>query len=219
MGPWDPVGPWPAAKGRIMKLVYTTAGAAALLLAAPVAAADFSGLRAEVTASRDQDSVKRDLDDGSSPLTRKNDDVSFGVEAGYDLDLGSAVVGGYVGADFPNVENCDAPLGSDEFCYNAKRNYSLGARAGFKVGGPILLYGKAGYSSGRFKAVTRDLTDPSAEGSDAESQRGIHFGGGAELAIAGFYAKAEYLRTNYDEGDLGHDVARNQIKLGAGIRF
>ena len=202
-----------------MKVHHVLVGAAALLGAAPTLAADFSGLRAEVTAGRASDSVKADFDNGTNPFTRKNDDVSYGVEAGYDLDLGSAVVGGYVGADFPNVESCDAVFGSDEFCYTAKRNYALGARAGFKVGGPILVYGKAGYSSGRFKAVYQNLADPSEDAEASGNERGIHFGAGAEVAIASFYAKAEYLRTNYEEGDLGHDVARNQVKLGVGIRF
>ncbi|WP_167737562.1 outer membrane protein [Sphingomonas parva] len=202
-----------------MKFHLAITGAASLLAVAPAAAADFSGLRAEVTAGRASDAVKADLNNGASPFSRKQDDVSFGVEAGYDLDLGSAVVGGYAGVDFPNVDSCDAAFGSDEFCYTAKRNYNLGARAGFKVGGPILVYGKAGYSSGRFKAVYENVTDPTRDFDGTDNQRGLHFGAGAEVAIASFYAKAEYLRTNYDEGDLGHDVARNQIKVGAGIRF
>jgi outer membrane immunogenic protein len=202
-----------------MKPHHVLVGAAALLGAAPALAADFSGLRAEVTAGRATDAVKADLDNDTSPFSRKQDDVSYGVEAGYDLDLGSAVVGAYVGADFPNVDSCDAVFGSDEFCYSGKRNYSLGARAGFKVGGPILIYGKAGYSSGRFKAVYQNVTDPTQDAEGTDNQRGLHFGGGAEVAIASFYAKAEYLRTNYEEGDLGFDIARDQIKLGVGIRF
>ena len=202
-----------------MKFHQFLVGAAALFAVSPAAAADFSGLRAEVTAGRASDSVRADLDNDTSPFTRKNDDVSFGVEAGYDLDLGSAVVGGYVGADFPNVDSCDGVFGSDEFCYSAKRNYNLGARAGFKVGGPVLLYGKAGYSSGKFKAVYNDITDPSNSVEGSGSERGLHYGAGAEVAFASFYAKAEYLRTDYEEGDLGHDVARDQIKVGVGIRF
>ncbi|WP_165356318.1 outer membrane protein [Sphingosinicella sp. BN140058] len=199
--------------------IMLAATAAALLTAAPAAAADFSGLRAEVTAGRAKDSVKADLDNGTTPFSRKQDDVSFGLEAGYDLDLGSAVVGPYVGVDFPNVDGCDSVFGSDEFCYKAKRNYALGARAGFKIGGPILAYGKVGYSSGRFKSVYTDVTDPDADRAGSDTQRGIHFGAGAEVAFASFYAKAEYLRTDYDEGDLGHDVARDQLKVGVGMRF
>ncbi|PSJ43002.1 hypothetical protein C7I55_00915 [Sphingomonas deserti] len=202
-----------------MKFKIALAAGTALLIAAPAAAADFSGLRAEITTGRASDAVETDLDNGTNPFSRKQDDVSFGLEAGYDLDLGSAVVGPYVGVDFPNVDDCDAVFGSDEFCYKAKRNYALGARAGFKIGGPILAYGKVGYSSGRFKSVYTDLTDPSADREGSDTQRGIHFGGGVEVAFASLYAKAEYLRTEYDEGDLGHDVARNQLKLGVGLRF
>lgn len=200
-------------------ILLAATATAAIFETAPAAAADFSGLRAEVNAARASDSVRADLDNGTSPFTRKNDDVSFGLEAGYDLDLGSLVVGPYVGVDFPNVDECDGVFGSDEFCYKAKRNFNLGARAGFKIAGPILAYGKVGYSSGRFRNVYEDLTDPTADREGTESQRGIHFGAGAEIAIARFYAKAEYLRTEYDEGDLGFDVARDQVKLGVGIRF
>ena len=202
-----------------MKVHLFLAGAAVLLAVSPAAAADFSGPRLEVTAGRASDAVKADLNNGTTPFSRKQDDVSFGVEAGYDLDLGSAVVGAYAGADFPNVESCDAAFGSDEFCYTAKRNYNLGARAGFKVGGPILLYGKAGYSSGRFKSTYENVTDPTRDFSDSDNQRGIHYGAGIEAGFSRFYAKAEYLRTDYKEGDLGHDVARDQLKVGAGIRF
>ena len=204
---------------KISMIAAAAATAAATLAATPAAAADFSGLRAEVHADRASDAVKADLDNDTSPFSRKQDDVSYGVEAGYDLDLGSAVVGAYVGADFPNVDSCDSVFGSDEFCYSAKRNYTLGARAGVKLGGAILAYGKAGYSSGRFKTVYQDVTDPSQDVEGTGNERGIHYGVGAELAFGSFYGKAEYLRTNYDEGDLGHDVARNQLKVGVGIRF
>ena len=202
-----------------MKAYPILAAGISMLGVFPAAAADFSGLRAEVTASRAEDSVRADLDNGTSPFSRKQDDVSFGVEAGYDLDLGSAVVGAYVGADFPNVESCDAVFGADEFCYTAKRNYALGARAGFKVAGPILAYAKAGYSSGRFKSVYQDVANPSRDVEGTGNERGIHYGVGAEAAFGAVYGKAEYLRTDYAEGDLGHDVARNQLKLGVGLRF
>ena len=183
-----------------MKFQILAATAAAVIAASPAAAANFSGLRAEVTAGRASDSVKADFNNNTTPFTRKQDDVSDD------------------GADFPNVDSCDSVFGSDEFCYSAKRNYSLGARAGVKIGGSILAYGKAGYSSGRFKAVYHNVTDPTQDVEGADNQRGIHYGVGAELALGSFYGKAEYLRTDYQEGDLGHDVARDQFKVGVGLR-
>jgi len=202
-----------------MKLPIALAATATFLAAAPAAAAEFSGLRAEVTAGRASDAVKADFDNGTSPFSRKQDDVSFGLEAGYDFDLGAAVVGPYVGVDFPNVDECDAVFGSDEFCYKAKRNYALGARAGFKVGGPLLAYGKVGFSSGRFKATYSDLGNPVNSIEDSDDERGVHYGAGLELNLGRVYAKAEYLRTAYSEGDLGHDVALEELKVCVGLRF
>ena len=71
-----------------MKLhIALAATAAATLAAVPAAADEFSGLRAEVTASRASDAVKADLDNGNCPFTRKNDDVSFGLTRGETLGL------------------------------------------------------------------------------------------------------------------------------------
>ena len=202
-----------------MKPHHAVAAILAAFIASPAAAADFSGLRVELTASRDKASVQRDLENGSNPVRRSNDDVSFGAEAGYDIQFGPAVVGAYAGVDFSNVENCDTVFGSDEFCANAKRNYNLGARAGFAVGGAALLYAKAGYTNGRFSTVYEDFTNTRENLRDMENLGGYHLGVGAEIALGPVYGKAEYLRSEYEQGELDFDVARNQIKLGLGIRF
>ncbi len=202
-----------------MKSSYAIAAVLAILIGSPAAAADFSGLRAELTAGRDKASVQADVENGSNPIRRSNDDVSFGAEAGYDLQFGSAVIGAYAGVDFSNVETCETLFGSDEFCANAKRNYNLGARAGFNVGGAALLYGKAGYTNGRFSTAYENFTNPRENLRDTDNVGGYHLGAGAEVAFGPVYGKAEYLRTEYKEGDLNFNVARDQIKLGIGVRF
>lgn len=202
-----------------MKFSAFLVGLAVAVIGSPALAAPFSGLRAEVTGSRDKASVEADLENGSNPVRRSKDDVTFGAEAGYDLQFGPAVIGAYAGVDFANVENCQEVFGQDEFCTNAKRNYNLGARAGFRVGGAALLYGKAGYTNGRFSSAYEDFTNTRENLAERESLGGYHLGAGAELGFGPLYGKAEYLHTGYSEGDLGFDVARDQIKLGLGLRF
>ena len=203
-----------------MKVQFALAAALAATAAMPAAAADFSGLRVEAYGSRDAASVKGDFEAGDGLFDHKSDDFAAGGEAGYDLSLGSVLVGAYAGVDFPTNEHCQLIEGDDEICFKGKRNYTLGARLGFQAGNRVLLYGKAGLSNGSFKAAYRDLQDQTRNFTGTDDVGGYHIGGGAEFAVAGpLYIKAEYLHTAYNETEDGGDVSRNQVKLGAGLRF
>lgn len=202
-----------------MKFQFALAAAVAAI-ATPAAAADFSGLRIEGYGSRDAASIQGDFEEGDGVFDRKADDFAAGAEAGYDLNLGSVLVGAYGGIDFPKNEACGELRGNDELCFEGKRNYTLGARLGFQAGSRVLLYGKAGLSNGSFKAAYRDFADQTQNFTGTDDVGGYHVGGGAEFAVAGpLYVKAEYLRTRYSETEDGGDVSRNQVKLGAGLRF
>lgn len=206
-----------------MKFHHIAAAAAlsaGALAAVPAAAADFSGLRVEAYGSRDAASVKGDFNSGSSVFDRDAEDFAFGGEAGYDLQLGNVLVGAYAGIDLPDNETCGALAGNDELCVEGKRNYTLGARVGVPLGSRLLVYGKAGLSNGSFKAAYRDFQNQANDFTGTDDVGGWHVGGGAEFAVAGpFFVKAEYLRTAYNETAEGGDVKRNQVKLGAGLRF
>lgn len=203
-----------------MKIQMIFAAAIAAGVAAPAAAADFGGLRVEAYGSRDAASVKGDIQDGDGLFDHKSKDFALGGEAGYDLSLGSVVAGAYAGVDFPTNEHCETIEGDDELCFEGKRNYTLGARLGFRAGSRMLVYGKAGLSNGSFKAAYRDLQDQTNNFTGTDDVGGYHVGGGLEFAVAGpLYVKAEYLHTSYNDTEDGGDVSRNQVKLGAGLRF
>ena len=201
-----------------VKMIFAAALAAGV--SAPAAAADFSGLRVEAYGSRDAASVQGDFEDGDGLFDHKSDDFALGGEAGYDLSLGSVLVGAYAGLDFPKNEHCQRVEGDDELCFEGERNYTLGARLGVQASNRVLIYGKAGLSNGSFKAAYRDLQDQTNNFTGTDDVGGYHVGGGLEFAVAGpLYVKAEYLRSAYIETEDGGDVSRSQVKLGAGLRF
>jgi outer membrane immunogenic protein len=160
-----------------MKLKFAAAVLAASIAASPVLAADFTGPRVGVTVG-----VADDDFGGTEALT-------YGVNAGYDWDLGKAVVGG-------TIEYQDSS--EDGF----GRDLSITARAGGKVSESILLYALAGYSN------------LAIEDTDIELD-GFRAGAGVEVAVNdNIYSQFEYRYTNYEQGAESH-----QFVLGIGYRF
>lgn len=97
---------------------------------------------------------------------------TYGVEAGYDFDLGGAVAGPYVG-----LQDSD----------DTGREYSIGGRIGAKVSSNALVYGAVGYTN--------------LEVVDDFDIDGVRFGLGIEVAPAkNVYIKAEQRYANYEYG-------------------
>ena len=122
------------------------ASVAALAFAAPVAAqesATFTGARIGGNVGFADDDVFGD------------EAFTYGVEAGYDFDLGSAVVG--VSAEFQDSSD-------------SGRDLSATARAGGKVGENVLVYVLGGYSNLKIVGVELD---------------GLRLGAGVEVAEIG----------------------------------
>jgi outer membrane immunogenic protein len=94
---------------------------------------------------------------------------TYGVDAGYDFDLGGAVAGLTVG-----LQDSD----------DTGREFSAGGRLGAKVGDKALIYGSVAYSN---LEVVDDFT-----------VGGVRFGLGAEIVPAEhFYVKAEQRYATY----------------------
>lgn len=145
-----------------MKSFAIVAAVAAITAATPALASDFAGPRIEVTAGAD------DVTAGVDPT-----DVTYGVGAGYDLQLGNVVAG--VEASVDNAFD--------------RRDLGVGARLGYVVNENVLAYGKVGYSD------WRQVSGRSIEG--------LRLGGGLEVNVAGpFYGKVEYRYTDF-EGKVG----------------
>jgi outer membrane immunogenic protein len=155
--------------------------------------------------------------DGS--ISTKGDSAVYGVNAGYDLSLGSAFVGveGEVStstgsAKFPgSVSNAYDRLKS-----NAQ--YYIGARAGVSLTPGIAAYGKAGYTALHTKAFTSSgsLTELK------DNSSGFRFGGGLQAEVAGpIEARVEYRHSHYKDVDLGTagKANTNQVVAGLGVRF
>jgi outer membrane immunogenic protein len=149
----------------------------ALTASAPALAADFTGPRVGATIGFADDDFA-----GTEAFT-------YGVNAGYDFDLGKLVVGG-------TVEYQDS---SED---GVGRDISATARLGGKVGERVLIYGLAGY------------TNLGVEDTNIELD-GFRVGAGVEVAITPHvYGQVEYRYSNYEL-----DVDTHQMLLGIGYRF
>ncbi|QNM83692.1 porin family protein [Sphingomonas sabuli] len=215
-----------------MRKISIVCGAVAAAMAAtPAAAAPFTGPRVEVRAGWEQLSMDVDYEDEDENEFAGSDDASsatFGAEAGYDFDIGSgAIAGAYAGVEFGSAKPRSTLFGNDEFSARLGRNATFGVRFGGQVSPGAMLYVKGGYSNGRVKAAYDGGTATPINLSDSFNREGYHVGAGGEVALGTrVYARAEYVRTSYEEylypdfettGSLKN--RRNQLLLGVGARF
>ena len=159
------------------KFAFLAAAILAGSLAMPCAAADFTGPRIGATIGLADD------DFGGAEV------FTYGVNAGYDFDLGTLVAGA-------TVEYQDS--GENGF----GRDLSITGRLGGKVTDNVLIYGLAGYSN------------QSVEGTGLELD-GVRVGGGVEVALTDrVFGQLEYRYTNYELSAEAH-----QTVIGIGYRF
>jgi len=189
--------------------LIVTAISTAAAFAMPAAAADFTGPRAEVHLGWDQLGVDHD------GLKGHEDNVAYGFGVGYDMPLGSMLVGGVeANLDFSEISRTDRGTANGT-AYSAHvkagRDIDISARFGTMIGDNFLLYGKAGYSNSRLKVRT---TAGSASLGYSENNDGLRLGAGGEFAFGQAFAKVEYRYTNYESG-----FDRDQVFLGLGWRF
>jgi len=195
--------------------------AAVTFLAAVPAHAQFTGPRVEGRLA--YDSVEATIETGDPLATEDGESaISYGVEAGYDLQLGGFVVGAYAGLEGSNLRTCQEVFGDDEGCIGQGRNLYVGARAGVAVAPRVLLYAKGGYSNGSIEVEYDGGGPGDFEASD--SFGGYHLGAGAEVAVvSGLYGRIEYVHTDYGEFEFDFDTAgdltRGQVMVGLGLRF
>jgi len=204
-----------------VKVILAAAVLAAPFAFAAPAHAQFTGPRIEGRLA--YESVEATIGTGDPLETGDQDAIAYGAEAGYDLQLGPAVVGAYVGLEGSNLRTCDEVFGGDEGCIGQGRNLYVGARVGFSVAPRVMIYAKGGYSNG---SVDIDYESGGLIGDfeASESFDGHHLGVGAEVAlVSGLYGRIEYVHTDYGEfrfdPDTFGDLTRGQVMVGAGFRF
>lgn len=221
-----------------MKITVALLAAASLgALAAPAAAQEantFTGLWGGVIGGYDTSSAGSTTDDDDGDADDQSiDGFGYGVQLGYDVDLGGAVIGAEAeyADSTANVEFADDDfegfgLGNVE----TGRDLYVGARLGAKVGPDAMVYVKGGYTNAKFNI--NSSYDGTAFESDFDAD-GYRLGAGAEYALSNnAFVKLEYRYSNYSEGEVdfegadvpdserfGLDLDRHQVMAGVGFRF
>lgn len=213
-------------------LLAASALAAATLFSAPAMAQDVpSGFRVGVIGGLDIVRPGSTEDSDVEGDDQSIEGFQYGVEAGYDLPLGGAVLG--VEAELSDSTGKTRTNTSDPnfFGYGevgTGRDIYVGARLGVPVGTGTLAYVKGGYTNARLNVVADNGTTTLDENFELDGWR---LGAGVEKSIGrNTYAKLEYRYSNYTDADFQFangattdtfevDTDRHQIVAGVGFRF
>ncbi|MDE8651566.1 outer membrane protein [Novosphingobium album (ex Liu et al. 2023)] len=220
-----------------MKKIFVCIATGGALVSVPALAQDtaspFTGPRVEAIVGYDKTRAGSSVDTDAAVGNKQSmDGVLYGVGAGYDVDLGSVVLGAEAEVTDSTAKQS---FGAGDFegfgSGNIKTNRDLyvGARAGVKVAPTTLLYAKAGYTNGRFGAYSSDGEVAYREKFDAD---GYRVGAGVEQAVGrNTFAKLEYRYSNYSKGEIDFgddlpdsqrfdvDLDRHQVVASVGMRF
>lgn len=202
--------------------------------AAPALAQDynptFTGPRVEAILGYDHVGAGSDFDNNNGRDDQSIDGLLYGIGAGYDVNLGSAVVG-VEGEWTDSTAKSDRYDPTDQFGFgrvSQGRDLYVGARAGILANPATLVYVKGGYTNSKLNVLagnTNETTDTSFK------LDGWRIGAGVERAInANTFAKVEYRYSNYTDGKLDFpngatserfdiDTDRHQVVASVGWRF
>ncbi len=161
----------------LRKTAIALAAVATVAVATPAFADDRSGARVGVELGV--------LDDDFLGT----DEISYGINAGYDFDLGGVVAGPIAG--YTSAFDNDFDI----------RELSIGGRVGAKLTEQSLFYGAVSYSN-----IDADDFPGSLDG--------VKFGVGYEQSFGRLYANIETRYATYD-----YDIDVYQTVIGAGVRF
>ncbi len=220
------------------KAIILAATGALSAFAVPAAAqvqneSPFTGLRGEVVGGYDNLRAGSDVDDDVNVDNDQSiDGITYGVAVGYDVDLGSIVIGPE--AEFTD-SSADVEFNNGDFegfgfgNVSAGRDLYLGARIGINAAPNTLLYVKGGYTNAKLNIRNNDGTFESNNDFDLD---GYRVGAGAEYAFQqNAFVKLEYRYSNYSEGEVDFDgnlpdtnrfnvdLDRHQVMAGLGVRF
>ncbi len=201
-----------------MKKTFALLVASASMVAAPAVAQDNTapgGLY--VGAIGGYEGIDVESDDGS--VTADADSAVYGINAGYDLSLGSAFVGveGEISTSGGSTE-FPSSFGGARDGLEANGQYYVGARAGVALTPGIAAYGKIGYTALDTEAFTSSGSLDELE----QNTDGLRFGGGLQVQLPGpLEGRVEYRRSRYNnvaDADFGK-ATTDQVVAGIGVRF
>jgi outer membrane immunogenic protein len=217
------------------KLVLTALAAAGVTAVATPAFAQsangpFDGFRVGAVAG--WDGLRPGRGPGSSISSDNGaDGFLYGVDAGYDHQMGRFVLGAEGEVSGSTSKTADDPDTTDALGYGrvkSGRDLYIGGRVGYTVAPTTMLYAKAGYTNARLDLTASDGT---TETGDHYNLDGYRLGVGVEQAIGtNAYAKLEYRYSNYGDARLEYpngtntsnfdvDTDRHQVVAGVGFRF
>ena len=200
-----------------MKNILITT-AALIAISAPAYAQEASNFGgAKVGAVVGYDKVRLEVEDEGG----SKDGFLYGVTAGYDFDLGTAIVGieGEFSDSTTKERQSDVLVIGDEASLRTGRDLYIGAPVGFPVNPVVMVYAKAGYTNARVKAAYDDGVDRFT-GSD--NLDGWRIGGGAEFSSGKTFARVEYRYSEYDANEdfgVAIEPSRHQVAVIGGVRF
>jgi outer membrane immunogenic protein len=160
-----------------------------------------------------------DVESADGSVTADADSAVYGINAGYDLGLGSAFVGveGELSTSSGSTQFPSTFTGARD-SLEAHGQYYIGARAGFALTPGIAAYGKIGYTS----LDTKAFTSAGSLADLKENAGGLRYGGGVQVDLPGpLEARLEYRRSRYKDafdGTYG-DLNTDQVVAGVGLRF
>ena len=202
-----------------MQKMIAIAAASLALVATPALAQDSGGAPGGffVGALAGYEGIDVQSEDGS--ISADASSAVYGINAGYDLNLGNAFVGveGELSTSGGSTSFPDSFSGAREGL-DANGQYYLGARAGFALTPGIAAYGKVGYTA----LDTRAFTESGSLGELKENADGLRFGGGLQVQLPGpLEARLEYRHSRYNDlADASQRKATtDQVVAGIGLRF
>lgn len=160
-----------------------------------------------------------DVDSADGSVSADADSAVYGINAGYDLSLGSAFVGveGELSTSGGSTEFPDSFSGAREGL-DAGGQYYIGARAGMALTPGIAAYGKVGYTSLSTKAFTSSGSLDELK----DNAGGLRYGAGVQVQLPGpLEGRVEYRHSKYKnlvDGTYG-DASTDQVVAGVGVRF
>ena len=203
-------------------------------IAQSAADSPFNGPRIGVVGGYDQSGAGSSIDDDTDDNNNDQsiEGIGYGVEAGYDIDTGGAVIGiegeyleSTADTQFEDGDFEGFGLGS----VDANRDLYVGLRAGAKVTPNTLVYAKGGYTNAKYDILSNDGTTEFTNDVDTD---GYRVGAGVEYAMnSGMYIKGEYRYSNYSEAEIDLegtladserfdvDLDRHQVMAAVGWRF
>lgn len=180
-----------------MKVISLALAASTLAIATPVFAQEESTTGGKFVAGAiiGIDSVETEVDGFSS----NDEDVVFGVTAGYDVETAKGLVFGIEAEYTDSSLGVTAEDGLESFSLNAGRDLYVGGRLGFRPGPNGLLYVKGGYTNASIEA---EYNDGESVVSEEESFDGFRIGAGGEIDLGRNYG----IRLEYRYSDYGSIV-------------